>query len=208
METKFKTATKTYNYKEYNELIQSLFEQGRVTGLEQSQEKLDATKINIQRMNRLDKTVIINHEFETQIKLIDNKTNWYLISEGWCGDSAQITPVIAKIAQINPNIELKIILRDDNPEIINEYLTNGGRAIPKLICFDSSNGKEIGTWGPRPKNIQEMVVSFKKENPNVEHEEFVKNLHLWYARDKTQAIQEDFQIVLSKCQENLHELTV
>lgn len=190
--------TKYYSYEEYKKLITLLLEQKKVTGAEQSTDKLEATTINLQRIKRLDKTIILSPKHKHGIMLIKRSLDLYLLSEGWCGDSAQITPVIVKIAQLNPKITLRILLRDDNPKIMDTYLTNGGRAIPKLICIDRENGTELGTWGPRPRLIQEMVKSYKKENPNTEHSEFVKNLHLWYAKDKTKAIQDDIMSELFK----------
>lgn len=118
------------------------------------------------------------------------------MAETWCGDGAQNIPIIAKIAATSPNIKLTILFRDENPDIMNAYLTNGSKSIPKLICKDAQTKQDIGTWGPRPSDIQQMVLQFKSENPTASHEEFVKNLHLWYAKDKGVSIQKDFATLL------------
>lgn len=188
-----KQLTKPYSYQAYKELVVSLADSKKTSG-EQTPEHIDATIINAQRMKRIDKQCNITNELKEVIQSISKKHTWLLIAETWCGDGAQCIPVIAKIADLNPNIELKIILRDENPSVMDAFLTNGARSIPKLIF--THNEQVISTWGARPKAIQKMVLDFKKDFPNATHEEFVTNLHLWYARDKTQALQNEFIEVL------------
>lgn len=200
----------SYTYNEYRSKVGELVDTYLCTGDEQSVEKIEFTRLNDHRMNRVEK------QFETSDKLnlrLDNLQDdlvWVVLVESWCGDAAQSLPVIAKIAEETPNIELKIILRDEHPEIIDQYLTNGGKAIPKLICFDKHSGDEIGSWGPRPVGIQERVKEFKINNPETSHEEFVNNLHLWYGRDRGKMIQEDFTKVIQqwsdRCQKVLMEV--
>jgi thiol-disulfide isomerase/thioredoxin len=187
-----------YSFSELLNLVKSLYAKNLVTGLEQSEAKLEATKINIQRFERIYKTTVLEENLSNAIKNIKNSQAWYLIVEGWCGDCAQIVPVIAKIAEESNNIELKILLRDENSEFMDAYLTNGGRSVPKLISYDKRSGEEIYQWGPRPQKIQEMVKNFKKENPTVSHDEFVKNVHTWYSQDRTQSIQNDFLNIFTK----------
>lgn len=184
---------KAYSYQEYKELVVSLADRKKTSG-EQTPEHIDATIINAQRMKRIDKQCNITDELKEVIQSISKKYTWLLIAETWCGDGAQCIPVIAKIADLNLNIELKIILRDENPSIIDIFLTNGSRSIPKLVFIH--NEQVLGTWGARPKAIQKMVLDFKQSFPDATHDEFVTNLHLWYARDKTQAIQNEFIEVL------------
>ena len=131
-----KLSGKKYSYPEFVSLVKSLFADKKVTGAEQSEAKLDATKINIQRYERIYRTTQLNNDLIQTIKSVTNPMVWYLIVEGWCGDCAQIVPVIARIAELNNAIELKIVIRDENPEFMDAYLTNGGRSVPKLICFD------------------------------------------------------------------------
>jgi hypothetical protein len=177
------------NYSRYKELITTLAEQNKCTG-EQIEEKIKATTINVQRIKRLDKQTEIVDDLKLKVKELSEKQIWVILVESWCGDAAQCLPVIAKIAELNTNIDLKIILRDENLNIMDQFLTNGSRSIPKLIIIEKD--EIIDTWGPRPKGIQKMVLEYKQANPNATHDEFVNNLHLWYARDKTLSIQNDF----------------
>ena len=163
------------------------------TGEDPLPERIEATILNAQRMKRIDKQVVIDETIAEEVKSLKDKWNWVVLAESWCGDGAQNIPVIAKIASLSPNIDLKIVLRDENPELMQNYLTNGSKSIPKLICFKEQTREEIGIWGPRPSAIQQMVVSYKKQNPDVPHDEFVKNLHTWYAKDNGQSIQSDLK---------------
>ena len=148
-------------------------------------------------MKRLYNTTEIIEELKKETIDLKNEWIWLVITEAWGGDAAQNNPVIAKIAEINPNIELKFILRDENPDVIDAYLTNSGRSIPKLICLDSKTLEEIGTWGPRPEAAQKRVTK-DKSDPNVSHEEMVKNNQLWYLKDKTISVQNEFLELINK----------
>lgn len=180
-----------YTYEDYKDLVLTLAENSKSTG-EENEERIAATKINAQRIKRIDKQCELTPDLLNTIDKFKSNCLWILISESWCGDGAQCIPVISKIAQQSSNVELKLILRDENPQFMDAYLTNGSRSVPKLICIDKNNNQEIGTWGPRPLEIQKMVLDYKKNNPNSTHEEFVTNLHLWYAKDKTKSIQNEF----------------
>ena len=182
---------RTWDYSGYKNLVEECARNNSTTG-ELLPERILATNLNAHRMRRIEKQVIICEDLSQLVKKVKSKWDWIVLAESWCGDGAQNIPVIAKVASLNPNIKLQITLRDENPELMNQYLTNGGRSIPKLICIGSVSGKEIGTWGPRPKRIAEMVLDFKTKHPNIPHSEFIQNLHLWYARDRGQSIQEDF----------------
>lgn len=191
----FKTITKTYSYLEYLKHIQQLLSQGKSTGENQSEEILNFSKLNEKRMVRLDKTIQLSAETITQLKLIKTPLKWILISEGWCGDAAQNVPIIAKMAAVNSKIDLQIVLRDENLELMDAFLTNGGRAIPKLIILNSKN-EVITTWGPRPSIATEMVVNYKAKHGKVD-DELKKNLQVWYNKDKGKNLQEDILNLLN-----------
>ncbi len=181
-----------YNYKSYKEKVVSLFKHGLVTGADQSESLLHTTGMNLHRMNRHDAKSKLSDQLLELASQVERKMSWFLLIEGWCADGSQNVPIIAKIAEAFPGVELKILFRDENPEIMNQYLTNGGKSVPKLICFDAETNIELGTWGPRPKVIQEKVMAYKKEHPVMDKNEFASNLHKWYAKDKTQSVQTEF----------------
>ena len=188
-------------FEHYAEFVSSCAGKGITSGPEQLEERVQATVLNAQRIKRIFKQAEISREIVAELAQSDCKWTWVMILESWCGDGAQNSPVIAKIAGLTNNIDLKVVLRDENPELMDRYLTNGSRSIPKLICFDSITGEELGVWGPRPTAIQEWVLQYKKENPGAPHGEFVRNLHTKYATDKTVSLQTDLLDFIKYCNE-------
>lgn len=189
--------TQSYNYEEYKKMIIKYADEKATSG-EQLEERVAATLINAQRMKRIDKQCIINNDLNTLISKINRKQRWLVISESWCGDSAQCVPVIAKMAELNENIKLEIIFRDEHLDVMDLFLSNGSRSIPKLIAIDEEADTINFIWGSRPKNIQNKVLELKENTPEITHDELVKNIHLWYAQDKTESIQSEFIDLLNK----------
>lgn len=139
------------DYHTHIQQIAKLFEQGRTTNNDNRPNMLDYTKLYLQRTSRWDKRGIIDEELIHKLESFPRKMIWLVLNEGWCGDSAQSLPFINKMADMSENITLKIILRDKNFEIMDEFLTHGARSIPKLIALDEETLEVLGTWGPRPK---------------------------------------------------------
>lgn len=193
----FINAKRLFTYEAYVALTHTLFEQNLTTGSEQSAAKLEATSLNIQRMKRITKTTEIQSFLQDAINKIEVRLKWFVISEAWCGDSAQIVPILNRISEYSAGkIEMKIVLRDENPQIMEQYLTNGNKSIPKVVMF--ADDIQVATWGPRPQFIQHSAMLFKKENPDAPHNDFLKNLHLLYTRDKGLSVQEEFCSIIEK----------
>lgn len=186
------TLDKSCTYTEYRNLIKRLLNREKTTGENHSEEMLHYSRMNLLRMDRLDKYAQLTPELENRLKNLRRPLFWLILSEGWCGDAAQNLPIINKMAQATPKIELKLILRDENLDLMDQYLTNGNsRSIPKLICHDAVTREELGTWGPRPKTAQEMALELRAMS-GVSIEEAAERLHKWYADDKNIEIQEEF----------------
>jgi hypothetical protein len=175
-------------YDVYLDLLKDLLSEGKTTGLNQDDGLIEYAKLNIQRMERIYKTIVINDELANKVKAITEKQIWIGITEGWCGDAAQSIPLFERLAELNDNITFKIVLRDENLDLIDRNLTNGGRAIPIIIAIQ--NDQEIWKWGPRPKSLQAIVEEFK-QNPTVTYEELKTQLHTWYAKNKTSEQQKE-----------------
>lgn len=185
-----------YTYAQYLELSEKLSSEFGTTGLDQTEEHKKYTQLNQKRMERWNKTFSVPEEFMAKLNLLNPQT-WILISETWCGDSAQILPILAKIAEASKgSITLKVILRDENPSWIEKYHTNGSRSIPKLIAFDEKEN-ELFVWGPRPKTAIEIFKHWKANPDTIDKEEFHRQLHTWYAKDKGQEILEEIIQLLS-----------
>lgn len=180
----------TLSYQEYKDLVKSLLADNKSTGPNQSEDLTNYSLLNDTRMKRLDKTIKILEETENEIIKVKNPLTWLVITEGWCGDAAQNLPIIYKMAELNKNIELKIVLRDENLELMDLFLTNGGRSIPKLIALDKEN-TVLYTWGPRPTVATKMVADYKEKH-GVLDADFKQSLQVWYNKDKGKSTQDDF----------------
>ncbi len=191
---------KAMDYSEYNLLFQQLVEESRTTG-EQSQDKIDYTKLNFSRRKRLDKTSKISEESIEVFKNIFKKQTWLVISEPWCGDAAQTLPYLNKIAQLSKNIDLKIVLRDENPELMDAFLTNGSRAIPVVIMLDE-DFNVLQTWGPRSKAATKLVSDYKEHHGKID-DAFKEMLQVWYNNDKGVSIVNDISTLVAPFKEAL-----
>lgn len=184
---------KSLSYNEYILLTDRLVAEGRTTGENQEPDMIEYSKINAQRMSRIYKTTEVKNEFK---EVLVEKQHWVLIAEPWCGDAANTVPVIAKIAESSDKVNLHILLRDENNEVMNEYLTNGARSIPILIILNEKY-EEKYKWGPRPAKLQSIVLDTKKTG-DFDIEELKKNVQLWYFNDKSQSTQEEIFNLLKK----------
>ena len=111
----------SYSYEAYRTLIQELLVERKSTGPNQSEDLTNYSLLNETRMKRLDKTFKINEEIANEIQKIDEKQTWLVITESWCGDAAQNLPIIHKLAELNDKIELKLVLRDENLELMDLF---------------------------------------------------------------------------------------
>jgi len=185
------------SYNEYRKMIDNLLKEGKTTGDNHSEEMINYTKMNVQRMKRLDKQVTLTEDLRKVLEGNEREMIWLVLTEAWCGDAAQNVPAIAKIAEQSEDITLRLILRDEHLDIMDQHLTNGGRSIPKLVALDAETMEELGEWGPRPGNFQQQVIEWM-DNPDLSREDWAEDLHGWYAKDKTKTIQNDFVELLEE----------
>lgn len=185
------------SYKEYQLLVNELLLEGKTTGNTQTETLVAFTKLNVQRMQRLDKTITIPNPLAKKISEISHPCIWLMIGDAWCGDCAQIAPIINKIAeQGNNKIDFKIISRDTYPELVEKYATNGTKAIPKLLIINTPTLAVNKVWGPRPRPAQQIMLNWKLNKDKITREDFEKQLHLWYSKDKgTTTINELLELI-------------
>lgn len=186
---------KGISYTEYRDLVSDLLKEQKSTGPNQSEALYNYSLLNDRRMKRLDKTSKLTEETIENVKKISQPQTWLVLTEGWCGDAAQNLPVLNKIAEENENVDLKLVLRDENLELMDVFLTNGGRSIPKLIALDE-NKNVLFTWGPRPSVATKMITDYKEQNGVVDAK-IKEDLQRWYNKDKGINVQEDLISLLS-----------
>ena len=178
------------SFPQYIKLIDDLLAEGKTTGTNQSEVMLGYGKLNRQRMSRLEKTVQLGDDIKQAAGVVRRKQIWLIITEGWCGDAAQNIPVIEKIAAESDKIETLYVLRDENLDLMDQFLTKGARAIPKLIMLDADTLEVLATWGSRPAPAQELQNSLK--NSGVEKAEISEKLQRWYNEDHGRSLQLEF----------------
>jgi hypothetical protein len=156
------------------------------------------TQENVERMKNLDKTIVLMPETLAALSKITEKQTWLTISEGWCGDASQVVPVIDCMAKANAHITHTIIFRDEHLDIMDAFLTEGGRSIPKTVILDAHN-KVLNSWGPRPSGLQKVVdelrqkMSVMTKDEQKTYIEDVKTIvHSWYGADGTINTQKEF----------------
>lgn len=173
----------SHSYSKYRSIVSEALADGKVTGNEQSSDLIHYTELNEARMNRLDKKMVITEENIQKLLLLKKHYVWLVLSEGWCGDAAQLLPIMNKLDSISQHIELKIAFRDENESLMHLFLTDGKRAIPKLIVLDKDSSEVIGSWGPRPKGAADLIQSYKRQYGFIDTTAKTE-LQLWYLHDK------------------------
>lgn len=171
------------SYIEYRKKISDLLAQGKSTGNEQTEDLLHYSKLNETRMNRLDKTIHVPDEIIAQLKSLKKEYTWLVLAEGWCGDAAQIVPILFKMASVTDKIDLRFVFRDENEGLMNCFLTNGAKSIPKVIILDKQNNELKASWGARPEGAANLIKSYKAQYGIVD-ETAKTELQLWYLHDK------------------------
>jgi hypothetical protein len=186
-----------FSYREFVEFTEQLIQENRTTGGNQSEEYLAYTRMSLQRMVRWNKTSKVSEELEQLIRTIIQPQVWLVITEAWCGDGAQSIPHLAKLADLNPLITLKIVLRDEHPDLMDAYLTNGNRSIPKLVAMTADLLQELFTWGPKPKYLLDLHAAFKQNSGGLTYLEFLEEIHLWYAKNKQKDLESEIYPLIS-----------
>jgi len=183
------------SYKEYRQLLTDLLAEGKTTGDNQSPEMIQYAKLNLQRMKRVEKTFRPIDELMALQGQSVKAVHWLVLTEGWCGDAAQTTAAMAAMAELLDGVEIKYLLRDQHLELMDQFLTRGGRAIP-LIIFLDADFKLLGRWGARPAVLQGLIDQMRTEG-KLSFGQMVEQVHLWYAEDKTLSTQKEIAEVLS-----------
>ena len=186
-------------YLEYLVEVAEMWQHGQTstTGFNNSPAMLDYTADNLGRMYRLNDTTQLIPEMQAFLAKMTKPTTFLTITEGWCGDASQVVPVFEKIAVTQPLITHRIMFRDEHLDIMDAFLTEEGRSIPKLIVLDEK-GMVLSSWGPRPQALQDMMMLQKAKLlalPKGERKAYFDiiktEVQQWYNNDKTISIQKE-----------------
>lgn len=185
------------NYQEYRDYVGKLVSEKKTSGATQSAEFVHYTLLNHQRMRRWDKKTTLSASDASKLKNLDKPGIWLVLTESWCGDAAPVLPVLQAFAQATPMLDLRIALRDENSELMERFLTDNARSIPKLLVLDRENQMEVkATWGPRPEVARKMVLDYKERHGKLDAE-FRESLQKWYNQDKGNGITTEVMALLA-----------
>ena len=190
MDSTIKNSLTSISYQEYRNLVAKYAAEGKTSGTTQTADYINYTKLNESRMHRLDKTLQVIDEVKIYLENLKKEYIWLVLAETWCGDAAQILPVINKMAQVSDKINLRILLRDENEAVMNLFLTNGTKSIPKLIILDKESGEVVTDFGPRPFGAKQLILDYKTTHGVVDETAKIE-LQKWYLADKGVAVQKE-----------------
>lgn len=180
---------KSLSYDEFRQFVTDALTNDK-SKLNLEDDYMTYAELNEARLHRLDKTMKVEEEVAIKLANLKKKYTWIVITESWCGDAAQIVPILNKMAEACPNIEMRLVFRDQNLELMDAFLTNGGRAIPKMIITEQDSLKVLGHWGPRPALGQKVVTDYKAAHGVVDEAGKVE-LQKWYTKDKGHEVQKE-----------------
>lgn len=186
-----------FSYEEFVSLIEKLLAENKTTGENHSEAYIHYTNMNLRRMNRIYKRMEIRPDLVDAMEGLQKKYTWLVLVEAWCGDVGQNLGAIARLAELSPNIEMKMILRDENLDLMDQHLSYGGRGVPKLLIMDQETEEVYSTWGPRPAPAQAMVLEYKALTEKPPYSEMAEKVQKWYAGDKTNVFQQEFLTLIN-----------
>lgn len=179
-----------FDFDQFMDKVRWLVENHQTTGNDPTEKRIEFTALNLKRMERIQKTMQLNPEAKMLMEQ-SFPQHWVVITEAWCGDSAQNLPVIASMVNASQGkIKLTIILRDQYPEWMEHFHTEGTQSIPKLVVFDQ-HGDLLFTWGSRPAMAQEIVKEWQRHRETETKDEMELKLHTWYAKNRGVDIQQE-----------------
>lgn len=121
---------------------------------------------------------------------------WHLLalSEDWCGDAVNIVPVIQRLVERAPRLDLRLLGRDANPDVMDAHLTGTSRSIPVVMLLDPAF-RELDWWGPRPAELQAWVLGPGRSLPS---DDRYRETRRWYARDHGHAILNELLLMMER----------
>ena len=185
-----KALDKSISYGEYRERVRDYAKRQSNSGPEKTPALAGYTQLNDKRMNRWDKTLVLPASVQHDLAELKYGIIWLVMTESWCGDASPSLPVMNKFAQESNHIDLRIVFRDNHPELMDVFLTNGARSIPKLIALNAESLEVLGQWGPRSTKATAMVLA-EKEKQGKLSAEFKQQLQVFYNKDKGMDIIDD-----------------
>lgn len=155
-------------------------------------EYVEATEENHDLWVSLRRRAIAPADLVARVRALPGRWHLLALSEDWCGDAVNSLPHIAALAEAAGNVELRVLGRDQNPDLMDAHLTNGARSIPVVIILDAEL-REAAWWGPRPAELQRWAMGEGRALPPKER---YREIRTWYARDRGRTVVEEVVVLL------------
>jgi hypothetical protein len=152
---------------------------------------------SIERIDQLTPTIYLLPELQAALASLTQRYVWAIITEGWCGDASHTVPILEAVAQASGgHIETRYFLRSANTDLIDRYLTNGGRAMPIAVLLHTDSLTEAAVWGPRPAPLQALMQDLKAlQTPP---KDITAQVNAWYDQDATRTTQHELLALVQK----------
>ena len=181
-----------YTYPEFRHLVTELAAAHRTSGPSQLPLLLHTTAQNQAHLDRAHADPLLPEMAAALAQYVPaTGWEWVVLGETWCGDTAHVLPVLARLAEASAgHISLHVLLRSDHPTVMAAHQTNGKDSIPKLICLDGATRRELGSWGPRPAEAQALSLKLHAD-PALRLIQIIKQMNVWYEGDRGQSTQHE-----------------
>lgn len=158
-------------------------------------EFIDRAEVNQDLWRSMRKRARVPAEVVERLRAIPGP--WYLLVllEDWCGDAVNTIPVLARLTEEVPGLELRVLRRDENPDLMDAHLSGAARAIPVVMALNE-RFEEQGWWGSRPRALQAWATSAAAQA--MEKTERYREIRRWYARDRGQATLDEIGTLLER----------
>ena len=181
----------TISWAQYHALIKQYIDTDDKPELYKNEKMQRYTADNLKRVDHVLSNINIESKLYNQLNAVHTPWTWVVLAEPWCGDVSQVIPALYTFSTCSDHIDFRVLQSDSHPEVLDHYVTGTSRSIPKLICLRTDTLDEIGTWGPRPATLQQIVAE-NKDRTDISFGAKVRMKHEWYGQDMTRSIQEEF----------------
>ena len=185
-----------YTYAQFRALVGTLAAERRTSGPDQSPGLIRYTDQNQAHLDRAYAHALLPH-LVARLAQLPRAEHWLVLGEAWCGDTAHLLPVLARLAEESTGtIRLHVLLRSEHPELMAAHQTKGADSIPKLIRLDHATGADLGDWGPRPAEAQVLAHQLHADK-SLPVNKIIKAMNAWYEADIGKALQQELLVLLS-----------
>jgi hypothetical protein len=166
----------------------------RYVAAQEFEEMLASAQKNVELWTALWRHARVDDDYVRRASSLSGSWHLLVLSEDWCGDAVNTVPVVARLAERCPNVDLRVLARDANPDIMDAHLTERSRSIPVIIVLDEAY-EERGWWGPRPTALQRWVSG---QGQLLEKTTRYREARTWYARDRGRTTLEEVVSMLER----------